>query len=248
MVLAQASTVTSLTVGLGYTAVTTSDGGLGLAYTWVEGKEQRAHHQAYRDVEGECATELLDRLLIDDPYQRSLGLATVNALHQRRLPALADDDGSPLSRSLQHLGLASGTRVSMVGCFPPLVRALPALGIELDVIDSSLGLGDPVAFRERLRWWTDALVMTATTILNGSAEELLMVADSRVRAVMMGPSTPLVPAAFSHLPLIGLAGVVPMDSANVVKVVRHGAATPGMRPFVRKVYLACGDSGPPGLD
>ena len=60
-----------------------------------------------------------------------------------------------------------------------------------------------------------------------------------VRAIMMGPSTPLVPAAFAHSPATALAGIVACDAANVEKAVRHGSATPGMKPYVRKVYCVC---------
>ena len=130
--LAVLTTVTSLTVGLGYTAVTTGDGGLGLSYTWIEGRESRSYANGYRDVEGERADVLLERLLSDDPFQRSIGLATVNALHHRRAGAFADDVGKPLSSSLQLLGIGAGTRVAMVGYFPPLVRSLPELGAELE--------------------------------------------------------------------------------------------------------------------
>jgi uncharacterized protein (DUF4213/DUF364 family) len=237
--LAAATTVTSLTVGLGYTAVATGDGGLGLSYTWVEDKEHRSYSNGYRDVEGEGAVVLLERLLSDDPFQRSMGLATVNALHHHRARGLVDDTGSPLSLSLQLLGIGAGTHVAMVGYFPPLVRSLPELGAELEVIDTSLGIGDPVEFRVRLGSWAEVLVITATTILNDSTEELLSAMTPGVRAVMMGPSTPLVPEAFAHLPLVGLAGIVTLDAAGVEKAVRHGAATPGMKPFVRKVYCVC---------
>ncbi len=237
--LAAATTVTSLTVGLGYTAVATGDGGLGLSYTWVEDKERRSYGNGYRDVEGEGAVVLLERLLKDDPFQRSVGLATVNALHHHRSCDLADDSGSPLSLSLQLADIGAGTHVSMVGYFPPLVRALPELGVELDVIDASLGLGDPLEFRRRLGSWTEVLIMTATTLLNESAEELLLATGQGVRAIMMGPSTPLVPAAFAHLPLTVLAGIATCDASAVEKAVRHGSATPGMKPYVRKVYCLC---------
>ena len=81
--------------------------------------------------------------------------------------------------------------------------------------------------------------MTATTLLNDSAEELLLATGPGVRSVIMGPSTPLVPAAFAHLPLTALAGIVTCDAVAVEKAVRHGAATPGMKPYVRKVYCDC---------
>ena len=56
--------------------------------------------------------------------------------------------------------------------------------------------------------------MTATTLLNESAEELLLATGPGVRSIMMGPSTPLVPAAFAHLPLTALAGIVTCDAAG----------------------------------
>ena len=96
-------------------------------------------------------------------------------------------------------------------------------------------------------WWTEVLIMTATTLLNESAEELLLATGRGVRAIMMGPSTPLVPAAFAHLPLAVLAGIATCDASAVEKAVRHGSATPGMKPFVRKVYCVCPrDEAEPG--
>jgi hypothetical protein len=104
-------------------------------------------------------------------------------------------------------------------------------------------VGDPVRFRELLGSWADALIVTATAILNDSIEDLLAAVDPRVRTLVLGPTTPLVPEAFSHLPVDVLAGVVPLDPVMIERVVRHGAATPGMKPYVRKVYCRCTRSG-----
>ena len=246
---AQATTVASLTVGLGYTVVATGDGGLGLSFTWLEGRESRAYTNHYHDVEGEPACSLLERLTSDDPFQRSIGLATVNALNLRCANGCADDDGAPLSRSLRLLEIGAGTHVCMVGYFPPLVRTLPGLGVELEVIDSSLGIGEPVRFRGLLASWADVLIVTATAILNDTIEDLLAATGPRVRSLVLGPTTPLVPAAFSHLPVTVLAGIAPLDPVMIERVVRHGAATPGMKHYVRKVYCLCRppDGGQAGL-
>ena len=241
--LAEATTVASLTVGLGYTVVATDDGGFGVSYTWLEGRECRSFRNGYRDVEGEPAGVLLERLLSDDPFQRSIGLATVNALNRPRACGCADDDGGPVSRSLRLLEVGPGTHVCMVGYFPPLAAALPKLGVELEVIDSSLGMGDPARFRGLLASWADALIVTATAILNDSIEDLLEAAAPGVKTLVLGPSTPLVPEAFSHLPVTVLAGIAPLNPAGIERVVRHGAATPGMKPFVRKVYCVCHPAG-----
>ena len=44
-----------LSIGLGYTAVTTSDGGIGLACTYFESHKPCSLNEPYRDYEGKTA-------------------------------------------------------------------------------------------------------------------------------------------------------------------------------------------------
>ena len=53
---------------------------------------------------------------------------------------------------------------------------------------------------------------------------------------MIGPSTPLVAAAFAGLPVHVLAGTVPVDMTGTFKAIRHGRGTPVLQKFARKVY------------
>ena len=46
---AEATKVTNLTVGLGYTAVSTDDGGMGIAYTYVDKRHCCSMNKDYRD-------------------------------------------------------------------------------------------------------------------------------------------------------------------------------------------------------
>ena len=59
--------------------------------------------------------------------------------------------------------------------------------------------------------------MTSTSILNQSTEEILANVGDKVKTAMLGPSTPMVPEAFAHLPVALLAGTVPIDKAAVMK-------------------------------
>ena len=238
---AASARVTSLTVGLGYTVVTTSNGGAGLAYTFFEEKRCCSFLRGYRDVEGEPATILLAGLLSDDPIARSAGLATLNALNHQRALSLPTDEGGPLSHSLRLLRIAPGTKTAMVGYFPPLVRSLTDMGAELEILDRGRDLGDPARFRAKLAGWADVFIMSATTILNASIDELLASAGDGVRTLLMGPSTPMVPEAFAGSPVVALAGMAVVDQEGAVKVVRHGGGTPEIAPLARKVY--CSRSG-----
>jgi len=52
---------------------------------------------------------------------------------------------------------------------------------------------------------------------------------------MIGPTTPLIPEAFSHLPVDYLGGISVSDGVKVQKAVRHGKGTPVINQFSRKV-------------
>jgi len=232
---ARRATVTDLVLGLGYTAVATDDGGLGLSYTWFTDKTCCSFWRDWDDVEGGPALRLLDRLLSDNGLDRGVGLATANALNRSVADSLPTDERQA-GALVDGLRIGRGTKVAMVGFFPPVARLLRDLGAELDVVDTGLGMGDERVFRERLGDWADVLILTSTTLLGGTTEDLLACVDPRVRAALLGPSTPLVPEAFAGLPVDVLAGMVPGDAAQVLRRVRHGAGTPELQRLSRKVF------------
>ena len=233
--------VTDLTIGLGYTAVAIDDGGLGLAYTWFDEKACCSFMRGWDDAEGAPATELLERLLSADGFERSVGLATVNALNHAAAGRLPADEG-PAGALVRGLRVARGTKVAMVGFFAPVAKVLEELGAEVAVVDAALGIGDQRTFGERLGDWAEALVMTSTALLNDTAEELLGQAAPGVRIALLGPSTPLIPEAFAHVHVDVLAGMVPVDAGRVLRAVRHGGGTPELQRFSRKVYWDRGEA------
>jgi uncharacterized protein (DUF4213/DUF364 family) len=54
---------------------------------------------------------------------------------------------------------------------------------------------------------------------------------------MLGPSTPMIGEAFSHLPVHVLAGTVPLNKEKILKAIRHGMGTPVLHKYSRKSYL-----------
>jgi hypothetical protein len=232
---ADAAVVDDLTIGLGYTAVTI-DGAVGLSYTWFESKTCCSWDAGSGVLEGASARPLLDALLTPDGIARSIGMAAANALNHDRASDLSDDPAP--GAVIRDLGAERGSRVAMVGYFPPLARALEERGAELEVIDRSREMGDPVRFGDRLAGWAEIVIMSATTLLNGTAGELLAQTRREARVIVLGPTTPLVPEVFAGTPVCLLGGMVPTDAAEVVRLVRHGAGTPEIQRFARKVV--CG--------
>ena len=232
---AQKVNVTILSLGLGYTAVTTSDGGCGLSYTYFADKKSCMVLNQHIDYEGRPAHQLLEQIKSDNTVERSMALALVNALNHTAALELPEDHDNTIM--FEKFGIGKDRRVAMVGYFGPLVRNFKEMGVSLEILDISRGLGQKEEFYNKLKNWAQVLLLTSTSILNNSTEEILANVGEKVKTVMLGPSTPLVARAFEHLPVHMLAGTVPIDQVKTLKAVRHGMGTPVLHRYSRKVFL-----------
>lgn len=239
--------VVHLCAGLRYTAVVTKAGGTGIAFTYTEGGGCCPKAEGYRDYEGESAAELLELIKSPSPLDRSMALALINAINHETACRLADDSDD--SAWMDSFSIGRGSRVAMVGFFGPLMKVLKDRGAVVEVIDrhphhtegGDLGFarvlhgGQETLFYEKLGEWAEVLILTSTSILNGTTEEVLGRIGPEVKAIMLGPSTPMAPEAFVGLPVRALAGTAVVDGEAVLKAVRHGAGTPVIHRFSRKV-------------
>lgn len=225
-----------LCLGLGYTAVTTSEGHLGLAYTYFEHKTACTLIREYQDFEGRPATDLLALIRSAVPIERSMALALINALALPELIHLPPDRGNDIL--FDCLAIGPGSKVAMVGFFKPLVALLKSKGAEVEVLDEFRSMGQKGTFYEKLGRWADAAIITSTSLLNNSFEEIVTHLATDVRAALVGPSTPMVADAFSDWPVIkALAGTVPLENEPILKSVRHGLGTPYLHKHSKKATL-----------
>ena len=233
---AREAKVDLLCLGLGYTVVTLSDGGIGLSYTHFEDKRSCMLLNKHVDYEGQPAVQLLEKIKSDHAVERSMALALVNALNYKEALDFPEDKKNQII--FEKFNISEGTRTAMVGFIGPLVNLLKQKKASVEVLDTSRDMGRKEDFYTRLGNWADVLLLTSTSILNNTTEEILQHASPAVKTVMLGPSTPMVAAAFEHLPVHMLAGTVPIDKANVLKAIRHGMGTPVLQKFSRKSYLS----------
>jgi uncharacterized protein (DUF4213/DUF364 family) len=232
---AQKLRVEILSLGLGYTAVTTSNGGVGLSYTYFGDKKSCMVLNKHIDYEGRSADHLLKKIKSDNTIERSMALALINALNYKiALNLPADEDNNIMSEKLK---IGKGRKVAMVGFFGPMVKNFEKTGVLLEILDISRGLGKKKEFYDKLMNWAQVLLLTSTSILNNSTEEILAHTGKKIKTVMLGPSTPMVTQAFEHLPVHMLAGTVPVDKEKTLKAIRHGMGTPVLHKFSRKVFM-----------
>jgi uncharacterized protein (DUF4213/DUF364 family) len=233
---AQKIQVDLLCLGLGYTTVVTTDGGIGMAYTYFEDKKSCMALNEAIDFEGRPAAALLEKIKSEHPLERSMALALVNALNYKNALNLPEDKDNAIL--FEKFRLEPETNVAMVGYFGPLVKRLKEKKVPLEILDISRGLGDRKDFYTKLNNWADVLLLTSTSILNNTTEEILSHLHEKAKTALLGPSTPMVAEPFAHLPVHMLAGTVPLERDKIIKAVRHGMGTPVLHRFSRKSYLS----------
>ena len=165
-----------------------------------------------------------------------MALALINALNYSQLQHMPTDQNNDML--IDALEIDRGSKVAMVGFIKPLVTLLESKGADVEVIDEFREMGAKDHFYQRLAHWADAALITSTTILNSTMEEILDQVGTRVRTALLGPSTPMVARAFSAWPAIrALAGIFPFEKAGVLRAVRHGLGTPHLHRHCRKITL-----------
>lgn len=210
-------------VGFNWTAVE-GPAGIGLAAT-----PGRADGAATTPDTGSYGGRPLDRLArlagSDNPYERAIGIAAANAHWNVPRPGLTEGDG---------LGAVGRTgRTVVVGRFPGLQAKLPGAV----VLERRPGPEDlPAERAPEVIPGCARLVVTASTLVNGSIDGLLALVGDETEVTLVGPGTPLCPA-LSALRIRRLAGFVADDREGCLKAVMEGAGARAFRRFGRAVVM-----------
>jgi uncharacterized protein len=225
---------TDIRVGLGYTAVALEDGRCGLAYTLREQEHESCTVIADAGtLMGRKASELISWIKQPDEIACAIGLATANALFP--IP-----DGAAQSDILEMLSPRSEDAVGMIGYFGPLVgpirkscrvlhiferKPIPDLGV---LPDSAAGDILPQC---------QVVVISATTLLNRTIDELLNHCGSAREIAILGPSTPFVSEPFKKRGVTILSGIQVLDTPRILQVVSEAGGTRKFGQAVRKLTM-----------
>jgi uncharacterized protein len=216
-----------------YTAAMLEDGNVGVAYTFRE--KVVADSSAFtggQSLVGRTTTEVLGYLDSGEGSERTVGLAVVNALANRRGAGQHEGD------ILHFLSVGFLDRVGMVGYFGPLVAPLEKRVRELIIFERDSARSERVlpadeAFAELPR--CDVAIITAAALVMGGLDPLLEAAAGCREIALVGASTPLLPAVFAPHGVTLLSGITVNDGPGILQVVSEGG---GMRLFgerIRKV-------------
>lgn len=222
--------VADVRIGLGYTAVRLESGHAGVAWTPKSDAPSCTHFQGAGTLTGRPAEELLANLADEkSALARALGLATANAL----LAALPHPSTSR-EEVLSTLNITPEDKVAMVGYFGPVVAELRKIGCRLDIIELNLRHGETVTPEqgEEALAGCSVAILTGTSLINGTCDELLSSLGRPRAAVLLGPSSPLCPAIFEGTGITHIAGSRVREAEPLLRVISEGGGTMRMKAYL----------------
>jgi uncharacterized protein (DUF4213/DUF364 family) len=251
---ARKSQAAEVRIGLSYTAVKLEDGSAGVALTFRQYAEcgcasfavpsfaRCSAFDGLLPLAGCPASDLLPRLLSGDPVEAAVGLACANAMANR------PGDGQQGGDILDLLDLGSRDHVGMVGHFAPLVEAVRRRAGKLTIferIDEPDGYLRPADEAEKVLPGCQVALITATSIINHTLDDLLTASRNCREVVILGASTPLLPEVFAATPVTLLSGVLVTDSDAILRTVSEGGGMRLFKPHILKVNLPIARKGKP---
>jgi len=217
-------------IGLGYTAVLLDNGRCGLAYTFRHetGGGCCAFPEA-GSISGRPATELLSYANSTDVIGSAIALATANAL--------ADPPMDSISDGMKLMSIDAEDEAGMVGFFPPLVEPLRRQFKALHIFDREPNHGQKVLPEEaqaEILPRCQVVIITATSLLNRTLDNLLGYCTNAREVMLLGPSTPYAPEVLAAKRVTILSGTRVTDAARALRVISEGGGTMNLMPAMRK--------------
>ena len=227
--------VSDVIIGLAYTKVTLADMRSGLSFTFARQSSRGCCPLGdSAPLAGRNALDLVSGLSSENQLERSVALATINALRNDEFKGEGECDA--LSTGI----VRSSDRVAMVGYFGPLVAPLQSQCRELHVFDKDISKAkmlSPLADMPEIVQQCDVVFVTSTSIADNSAEEVLSAASDCRELVLLGASTPLIPKFFQDFNVTMLSGVIVKDDASLARAVKEGRGMRSFKKYLKKVNV-----------
>jgi len=213
--------IAGVRIGLKYTSVRLDNGHCGVAWTGPDAAGCCMQNSEARPLAGRQSQELLGMLESSSPLQRTLGLATANALAagMPRPQSTAED-------ALELVDIQGSDHVAMVGLFGPLMPILRRTNCRLDVLELNGRPGTlaPVDGYAALKSCSVAII-TSTSIVTDTMDDLFSRLGTPRATILLGPSTFMRPEVYAGTPVTHLAGARIRDVAGVEQIVSEGGGT-----------------------
>ena len=234
-------TLERIVIGLFFTGVKLSNGVGGLCFTPIKAVPEAVCCPSSARVmptsgklRGAKVMQFLDEMFSGNPLKKTMGIAVLNALS-----ALCWEERPPETYSIKtgldamdEVMIPDGGYVIVVGALIPALKALKQRGEPFGILelDASTLKPDEMKYlipQERASEkvpQADMLIITGTTLINDTLEDLLSMRKPGARVIVMGPTASMLPEAFFRRGVSLLGGVIVTEPDRVLDVIAEAGS------------------------
>lgn len=222
---------TQIVIGVGYTGVKLSNNDAGVCHSLIA--ESNPDCCEVLKQAGTVTDTPLDKLLdlTDswDLFERIIGVATLNALSQTVLR----DMEFPLLRKnlIDVLEVEPSDTVTMIGGIKPFIAPITRSSKKLIILERGSkeeGVYPDTACEELVPE-SDVVIITGSTLANGTIDRLLELSKNARKIAIVGPTTSIVPTPLFERNVDYCGGIQISDPDMLMTVLQEAGGTPQMK-------------------
>ena len=191
------------------------------------------------------AAELADMVLSEDPLERAVGLAAVNALSQLVITFRLEEYNRYTDLdTLKYVPLTKDSKVGMVGRIGPFINFLAKNSAGVTIIDDnpafsegSIGKGVVLSRKIEDIEESDVLIITGSTMIEHSLQAPLKAASSAVFKMIVGPTASWIPDVAFQLGVDAVSGMTFIDMEKAFRTIMEGGGTRYFSKYAEKYTL-----------
>lgn len=229
-------TVERAVMGIFFTGIKLNNGFGGVCYTPIKTVPEAvccpSSARAMPDsgkLKGCKATTLLDGMFSGNALKKAVGIAVMNAL-SHTCWAIKPPQNYVIKRgsnALDEAVIPEDAYVVVVGALAPFIKILKKSGRPFCILEL-----DPVTLKpDEMEFFTpadqahikvpqaDLLVITGTTLINDTLENLLTLAKPDAEVIVLGPTASMLPDAFFKRGVKILGGVIVTEPDDLLDVI-----------------------------
>ncbi|WP_135612424.1 Rossmann-like domain-containing protein [Methanococcoides sp. AM1] len=224
--------VEDIRVGVVYSGVRITGGYGGIAATQPQSSQSDSAHCSTLpkagDMTGRPVSEIMEMALSDNTLKAVVGVATVNAL------ATMICDKNPEKYKFSDADVLDlikpGDKVGMVGHFSPMIPRILKITEQLTVIEKKEIFDDRITVVQEsdaseVLSGSDVVIITASTLVNGTTDELISMKGNAREAILLGPSAVMLPQPFYDKGFTAVMGTRINDADTMLKIVSEAGGT-----------------------
>jgi uncharacterized protein (DUF4213/DUF364 family) len=221
-------------LGIGYTGVKLEGGQAGVCHSLISEMTLDCCRilESAGSLAGRPALEFLEMAGSWDLGERVIGMATVNALSQIVFDNHPERYDVETKNLIDVLEVASNDIVVLVGLIKPFVPVLRSKADELYILERGGRREEgilPDTACEEVVPRADVVVITGSSLANGTVDRLLELAGNARTVALVGPTVSCVPDPLFRRGVDYAGGVRIRDADRALQVIAEGGGTPKFR-------------------